>query len=56
MARVRTHSGKPGKYWNLIITISGREYAGIPSKVLPADNAPSVERQLYTYKKKTKKY
>ena len=42
MARVRTRSGKPGKYWNLIITISGREYAGIPSKVWPADNAPSA--------------
>ena len=32
--RVRTDPGKPGKYWNLIITIPGLEYTGISSKVL----------------------
>ena len=32
--RVRTHPGKPGKYWNLIIRIPGLEYTGILSKVL----------------------
>ena len=32
--RVRTHPGKPGIYWNLIIRIPGLEYTGILSKVL----------------------
>ena len=32
--RVRTHPGKPGIYWNLIIGIPGLEYTGISSKVL----------------------
>ena len=32
--RVRTHPGKPGKYWNLIIRIPGLECTGILSKVL----------------------
>ena len=32
--RVRTHPGKPGKYWNLIIRIPGLEYTGILSEVL----------------------
>ena len=27
--RVRTHPGKPGIYWNLIIRIPGLEYTGI---------------------------
>ena len=32
--RVRTHPGKSGKYWNLLIRISGLECTWIPSKVL----------------------
>ena len=32
--RVRTHPGKPGIYWNLIIGIPGLKYTGISSKVL----------------------
>ena len=34
MDRVRTHPGKPGIYWSLIIRIPGLEYTGILSKVL----------------------
>ena len=34
LSRVRTHPGKSGKYWNLIICIPGFEYTEILSKVL----------------------
>ena len=33
ISRVRTHPGKRGIYWNLIIRIPGLEYTGILSKV-----------------------